>query len=52
MLTEQGELSNAKIRETLGVSSRTAVRYLDELEKKGKVEQVGKIGHAVTYRLR
>jgi len=28
------------------------VRYLDELEKEGKVEQVGKAGHAVTYRLR
>jgi len=46
------ELSNAEIRKVLGVSSRTAVRYLDELEAEGKVEQVGKIGHAVTYRLR
>ncbi|MDP3999090.1 MAG: HTH domain-containing protein [bacterium] len=46
------ELSNAEIRKALGVSSRTAVRYLDELEKEGKVEQVGKIGHSVTYRLK
>ena len=46
------ELSNAEIRKALGVSSRTAVRYLDELEKEGKIEQVGKVGHAVTYRLK
>ncbi|MBI2048168.1 MAG: hypothetical protein HYT27_03435, partial [Parcubacteria group bacterium] len=31
------KLSNAEIRASLGVSSRTAVRYLDELEKEGKV---------------
>ena len=48
----QAELSNAEIRKALGVSSRTAVRYLDELEREGKVEQVGKIGHDVTYRLK
>ncbi|MDP3956084.1 MAG: HTH domain-containing protein [bacterium] len=52
MIQERGQLSNAEIREALGVSSRTAVRYLDELEKEGKVEQVGKVGHAVTYRLK
>ena len=48
----RAELSNAEICKALGVSSRTAVRYLDELEREGKVEQVGKIGHAVTYRLK
>ena len=46
------ELSNAEIRKILGVSSRTAVRYLDELEREGRVEQIGKIGHAVTYRVK
>ena len=46
------ELSNAEIRKALGVSSRSVVRYLDELEKEGKVEQVGVVGHAVTYRLK
>lgn len=51
-LLQERELSNTDIRGVLGVSSRTAVRYLDELEKEGKVEQVGKIGHAVTYRLK
>jgi len=52
MFVDKSELSNSEIRKALGVSSRTAVRYLDELEREGKVEQVGKIGHAVTYRLR
>ena len=52
MFAGKPELSNAEIRKALGVSSRTAVRYLDELEREGKLEQVGKIGHAVTYRLK
>ncbi|MBI2122377.1 MAG: HTH domain-containing protein [Candidatus Sungbacteria bacterium] len=52
MFADKPALSNAEIREALGVSSRTAVRYLDELEAEGKVKQVGKIGHAVTYRLK
>ncbi len=52
LFQEKPELSNTEIRKTLGVSSRTAVRYLDELEREGKVEQVGKVGHAVTYRLK
>ena len=52
MFVDKSELSNSEIRKALGVSSRTAVRYLDELEREGKVEQVGKIGHTVTYRLK
>lgn len=52
LLAERGELSNADIREHLGVSRRSAVRYLDELEKEGKVEQAGDIGRGVVYRLR
>ena len=52
MLREKGDLSNSEIRKELGISSRTAVRYLDELEAEGKLKQVGKIGHAVTYRLK
>jgi len=52
LLIEKKGLSNFEIRKALGVSSRTAVRYLDELEREGKVEQVGIVGHAVTYRLK
>jgi len=50
LLAKNDKLSNSDICQALGVSSRTAVRYLDELEKEGKVEQVGVVGHAVTYR--
>jgi len=46
------ELTNIEVRKALGISSRTAVRYMDELEKQNKVVQVGKIGHTVTYRLK
>ena len=46
------ELTNTEIRAALGVSSRTAVRYLDELERLGKITQVGKTGKSVTYRLK
>jgi predicted HTH transcriptional regulator len=49
---ERNELTNADVRSNLGVSSRTTVRYMDELERTGKVVQVGKIGHTVTYRLK
>ena len=52
MLREKGDLSNSEIRKELGISSRTAVRYLDELEAEGKLKQVGAIGHTVTYHLK
>ena len=52
MLREKGDLSNSEIRKELGISSRTAVRYLDELEAEGKLKQVGAIGHTVTYSLK
>jgi predicted HTH transcriptional regulator len=48
----QGETTNAELREHLGVTDRSVVRYLDELEKEGKVEQVGNTGRSVTYRLK
>ena len=52
LFATDAELTNSEIRKALGVSSRTAVRYMDELEKEGKAEQIGKIGYAVTYRLK
>jgi len=33
----------------LGVSNTTAERYLDQLEKAGKLKQIGKTGQGVTY---
>ncbi len=52
LLAERGELANADIREALGVSARTVVRYLDELERENRVEQTGQTGQAVTYKLK
>lgn len=52
LIQERGEASNSDIREALGVSERTAVRYMDELEREGKVEQVGNTGRSVQYRLK
>lgn len=52
LLREKGQLSNAELREVLGVSERTAVRYMDELEREGKAEQMGNTGRGVIYRLK
>lgn len=52
LLRNSSELSNADVRKPLGISGRTVVRYMDELEKEGRVEQVGKVGQDVTYKLK
>ena len=44
------ELTNADIRKHTGFSRRSVVRYMSELERDGKVEQVGVTGRSVTYR--
>lgn len=51
-LAQKREASNAELREHLGVGDRSIIRYMDELEKEGKVEQVGNTGRGVTYRLK
>ena len=50
LLQGKGELSNSDIRAVLAVSRRSAVKYTTELEKEGKIEQVGDIGRGVVYR--
>lgn len=45
-------IANAEVQKLLGVSEETAFRYLDELEKDGKIEQVGALGRNVEYRLK
>lgn len=49
-LLSSDELSNTDIRTALGVSRNTVVRYMDELEAEGRVEQVGDTGRGVRYR--
>lgn len=51
LLQKETELTNEQIRKLLKVSDRSAVRYMDELEKMGKVKQVGTIGRGVSYKL-
>ncbi len=51
-LRENEKVVNNDVEELLGVSDATATRYLDELEKENKVEQVGVTGNAVYYVLK
>ena len=47
----QGNLSNDDVQKLFGVSSATATRYLEELERVGKISQEGSTGLFVTYEL-
>ena len=46
----QEGLGNAEIRQALGVSRQSVVRYMTELEKEGRVAQMGDVGRGVLYR--
>jgi hypothetical protein len=35
----------------LGIPESTVTRYFDELEKEGKIKQIGKTGRDVAYEL-
>lgn len=52
LIRERKEASNSDIREALGVSERSVVRYMDELEREGRVKQIGNTGRGVLYRLK
>lgn len=47
-----GEITNDKYQELYGVSDAQATRDLDDLEKQGKIEQIGERGRFVTYKLK
>lgn len=46
---EHGKIQNNDVEKLAGVSNATAERYLDELEKEGKLAQHGAIGQNVFY---
>ncbi len=46
---KNGKVKNGDVEKILGVSDATAERYLDELEKEGKLTQHGVIGQNVFY---
>ena len=49
---EHGKIQNNDVEKVAGVSNATAERYLDELEKEGKLAQHGEIGQGVFYTLK
>ncbi|PJE64669.1 MAG: hypothetical protein COU90_01265 [Candidatus Ryanbacteria bacterium CG10_big_fil_rev_8_21_14_0_10_43_42] len=51
-LLKEGRITNRDVQKALRVSDATAFRYLERLEKEGSIEQVGKTGKGVFYRLR
>lgn len=51
LFKEKDKLTNEQIREAVGISRRSVIRYMDVLEKMGKVKQVGDAGRFVTYSL-
>jgi predicted HTH transcriptional regulator len=51
-LQENRKIQNNDVEKLSGVSNATAERYLNELEKAGKITQHGKIGQNVFYTLK
>jgi len=49
---ERGQVKNNDVEKLVGVSNATAERYLNELEKEGKLVQHGTIGPDVFYTLK
>ena len=45
-----GGITNDEVQALLGVSDATAERYLEKLEKEGKIAQVGESGRTVSYK--
>ena len=48
-IQQNGKIQNNDVEKLAGVSNATAERYLDELEKEGKLTQHGTIGQSVFY---
>jgi len=46
------EITNDEVQEELRISDATSTRYLDELEKRGVVKQIGKTGQSVKYKIK
>jgi len=48
---EVGEITNDDVEDLILVSDATARRYLNELEREGKLKQIGQTGRGVHYTL-
>ena len=49
MFLKQASITNDEVEKLLHVSDATATRYLEQLEKEGKIKQSGKTGQSVSY---
>ncbi|KKQ03399.1 MAG: hypothetical protein US12_C0016G0009 [Parcubacteria group bacterium GW2011_GWA2_36_24] len=49
LFLQHSKITNDEIEKFLHVSDATATRYLSQLEKEGKIKQVGKTGKGVSY---
>lgn len=49
LVEKRGRVTNAEVQKLLRVSDATATRYLSELERQGRVRQVGASGPKVVY---
>lgn len=45
------KMNNEQVEKLVNVSDATAERYLDELEKEGRIRQIGKTGKHVYYKI-
>ena len=50
LFTEKQKITNDEVEKLLHVSDATATRYLETLEKEGKIKQVGKTGKHTHYK--
>ena len=48
-LAERGKIKTNEVADILEVSRATAFRYLEELEREGKIKQIGTFGKNVKY---
>jgi Fic family protein len=46
----KSEITNNDVEKSLSVSDATATNYLDELERQGRITQIGKTGRHVYYK--
>ena len=52
VIKEKSSIRSGDVGDLLGVSRATAFRYLEELEKTSKIEQVGAFGKEVKYKIK
>jgi Fic family protein len=50
LFSQKEIITNNDLENELGVSDATATRYLEELERQGKIEQIGRRGRFVRYK--